>query len=336
MAETRQRLEVQLGQMRAQHDAGQQSETALREELKTWQARLEESRQGLAQAKQKLAGEQAKLPEMEQASRALQGQIDGQRERIAQAEQAFQLEQAHLAHAGKTLQGLEQREERLLAERAELAAPDAESLARLAQELEHSAAELSRQEALLAQLEAARSALDEQRGEPGPHADSRARAIHAGGQVAHPAEDPEPGRGEQQAHDWIARHQLASKPRLWQKIRVEAGWETAVESACGSACTRRCPTGCCSGCSMIRPRPSQRLYPGTDAGFRAGRVEAARGLRRGNGPPGWSGHRGLARAVLCGGGRTAPHDAYGFACASRSDQSRRPPIQPLRGELPRK
>jgi chromosome segregation protein len=31
--------------------------------------------------------------------------------------------------------------------------------------------------------------------------------------------------------DWIGRHQLASKPRLWQKLRVEAGWETAVESA---------------------------------------------------------------------------------------------------------
>jgi chromosome segregation protein len=30
--------------------------------------------------------------------------------------------------------------------------------------------------------------------------------------------------------DWITRHQLASKPRLWQKIRVEPGWEAAVES----------------------------------------------------------------------------------------------------------
>jgi chromosome segregation protein len=30
--------------------------------------------------------------------------------------------------------------------------------------------------------------------------------------------------------DWVERHQLASRPRLWQKIRVEPGWETAVES----------------------------------------------------------------------------------------------------------
>ena len=31
--------------------------------------------------------------------------------------------------------------------------------------------------------------------------------------------------------DWIDRHQLATRQRLWQKIRVEAGWESAVESA---------------------------------------------------------------------------------------------------------
>src|SRR5262249_56050426 len=31
-------------------------------------------------------------------------------------------------------------------------------------------------------------------------------------------------------HDWIERHQLSTRPRLWQKLRVEEGWETAVES----------------------------------------------------------------------------------------------------------
>ncbi|MFY9316677.1 MAG: chromosome segregation protein SMC, partial [Burkholderiales bacterium] len=31
-------------------------------------------------------------------------------------------------------------------------------------------------------------------------------------------------------HEWLARHQLASLPRFWQKIRIDHGWETAVES----------------------------------------------------------------------------------------------------------
>ena len=31
-------------------------------------------------------------------------------------------------------------------------------------------------------------------------------------------------------HAWLERHQLAALPRFWQKIRIEHGWETAVES----------------------------------------------------------------------------------------------------------
>jgi len=231
VAETRQRLEAQLGQMQAQRDAGQQSEAELREALRTWQARLDQSRHGLEQARQKLAEQQAKLPQIEKASRLLQGQIAGERERIAQAEQAFQLEQAHLAHAGKTLQGLEQREEKLLAERAELVAPDSSSIARLAQELEQSTAELSRQEALLAQLEAAHAALDGERQATVDGMQTLERELSAlDGRLLTLQKIQNQVEENSKLQDWITRHQIASKPRLWQKIRVEVGWETAVES----------------------------------------------------------------------------------------------------------
>ena len=232
VADTRQRLDTQLTQLRAQRDAGRQNEVEQHEALRTWETRLQESRAALEQARGKLAEEQLKLPQAEQEARLLQGRIAGDRERIAQAEQAFQVEQTHLEHAGKTLQGLEQREERLLAELADLVAPDAQRLARLAQELAQSSAELSRQEALLAQLEAARETLDRQR-----------RACVDGLQMLEREFSALEGRlltlqkiqnqveENSKIQDWIGRHQLTSKPRLWQKIRVEAGWETAVESA---------------------------------------------------------------------------------------------------------
>jgi chromosome segregation protein len=156
VAETRQRIEAQLAQLRAQRDAGQQGGAELREASRSWQERLEQSRGNLERARLRFVEEQAKLPLAEQAYRALQGRLAGERELIAQAEQAFQVEQAHLAHAGKTLQTLEQREERVLAERAELVAPDSQSLSRVGQELDRSSAELARQETLLDQLEARR------------------------------------------------------------------------------------------------------------------------------------------------------------------------------------
>ncbi|HKB63975.1 MAG TPA: chromosome segregation protein SMC [Burkholderiales bacterium] len=232
VGDTRQRLDAQLAQLRAQRDTGRQSEFDQREALRACEARLQESRDALEQARRKLADEQLKLPQAEQAARLLQGRVAGERERIAQAEQAFQVEQAHLAHAGKTLKGLEQREEKLLAERAELVAPDEQLRLHLAQELSQSGAELSRQEALLAQLEAAREALDGQRRACVDSLQLFERELSAlEGRLLTLQKIQNQVEENSKIQDWIGRHELASKPRLWQKIRVEAGWETAVESA---------------------------------------------------------------------------------------------------------
>src|SRR6266581_3840928 len=231
VADTRQRLEAQLAQMRAQRDAGRRNEIEQREALRGWETRLAESREALETAKRNLAEEQVKLPQAEQGVRLLQGRIAGERERIAQAEQAFQVKQAHLAHANKTLQALEHRGEKLLAEQGELIAPDAESLARLAGELGQSRGELSRQEALLGQLEAARAAVDERRRTGGDGLQTLEREIAAlEGKLATLEKIQGQVEENSKVQDWIAHHQLASKPRLWQKIRVEQGWETAVES----------------------------------------------------------------------------------------------------------
>ncbi len=232
VAETRQRLETQLVQLRAQHDTGQRQESELREAARTWQERLAQSREGLERARQKLGEEQAKLPQAEQAFRLLQGRIAAERERIAQAEQAFQLEQAHLAHSGKTLQGLEQREERLSAERAELVAPDSGLFARLAQELAQGSAELARQEALTAQVETARADLEERRQAATQKLQTLEREFSAlDGRLLTLQKIQNQVEENGQIQEWIGRHALASKPRLWQKIRVEPGWEAAVEAA---------------------------------------------------------------------------------------------------------
>ena len=232
VADTRSRLEAQLAQLRAQRDMGQQSQASLQEETRGWRMRLEQTREGLERSRRKFAEEQAKLPQMEQAFRSLQGRLAGERERIAQAEQAFQVEQAHLAHSGKTLQALEQREERLLAERGELAAPDVQLLSRLGQELTQSGAEVSRQEALLTQVEEARGALDAQRQTVMGKLQALERELSVlDGRLLTLQKIQNQVEENSKVHDWIDRHQLGSKPRLWQKIRVEAGWEAAVESA---------------------------------------------------------------------------------------------------------
>jgi chromosome segregation protein len=232
VAETRQRLESQLTQIRAQRDAGERGEIEQREALASWQARLADSREALEEAQRKLAEEQTKLPQIEQGARELQARIAGERERLAQAEQTFQVEQTHLAHSGKAVQSLEQREERLLAERGELVPPDSLRLQRLEEELAQSSAELSRQEGLLAQLEAAHAGLDEQRGAALEHLQTLEREFSAlDGRLLTLQKIQDQVEENSKIQDWLGRHQLTSRPRLWQKIRVEAGWEVAVESA---------------------------------------------------------------------------------------------------------
>jgi chromosome segregation protein len=231
VAETRQRLETQLAQIRAQRDAGRRNEVEQRDALGGWEARLAESRDALEKARRSLEEEKIKLPQAEQAARLLLGRIAGERELIAQAEQAFQVKQAHLAHANKTLQSLEQRSEKLLAECAELVVPDGDVMARLSGELGQSRAELSRQEALLAQLEGARGAVDERRRADTDALQTLERELSAlEGKLATLQKIQSQVEENSKLQDWITRHQLASKPRLWQKIRVEPGWEAAVES----------------------------------------------------------------------------------------------------------
>ena len=43
-------------------------------------------------------------------------------------------------------------------------------------------------------------------------------------QIQAAAEDNAPLR------DWLERHGLSSLPRFWQQVRIEPGWEVAVES----------------------------------------------------------------------------------------------------------
>src|SRR5256885_14691468 len=79
VADTRQRLEAQLAQMRAQRDAGRRDEIEQREALRGWETRLAESREALEGAKRNLAEEHVQLPQAEQGGRLLQGPIAGER-----------------------------------------------------------------------------------------------------------------------------------------------------------------------------------------------------------------------------------------------------------------
>jgi chromosome segregation protein len=231
LTETRQRVQAQLDQGRSSLMREELRSGELREAGALWQSQLEESGARLASAAEARLAEAEKLPQAEAVHRAAQDELAAQRTRIAETESSLDLEQTHAAHAEKTLQNLEARKQRLTVERGELAMPDSEALNALEQELEQGKGEIVRQQALLEQLEAARAGLEDQRGRAQEDLQALERelaAIDAKLITLQRIQRQSDENGK--VDEWLERQGLLARPRLWQKLVVQEGWETAVES----------------------------------------------------------------------------------------------------------
>jgi chromosome segregation protein len=234
---TRERLasEIRLaGERRVQTEAEQQAA-----ELETGQRR-EELAQAEEQAEilsERAAQASENLPEAETVWREAQAAVANVQREMAQFEQAIQLEEANQAHAERILDQHKARELRLMEEKDKLAGSDESALERQRMELE---TEQERMERLAEYLEAARAewpghearlrqarlALDEANREL-HRKEAEVAALHKMQAAAQ--------QTESEGAAWLERQGLGSVARLWQRIRVEEGWETAVEAALGEA-----------------------------------------------------------------------------------------------------
>lgn len=231
MTDTRQRLEARLLELGERQEQWRNQSTELESALSMWQQRHEKAVGLVAGSRDRSAAEAQKLPQVELAFREARDRVTASRTTMAQTTQAFQIEQTHISHAGKILQGLEQREERLLAEKAALALPDPEIVAKLSADLAALQAQSSGLEASLAQMEAELPGFASARQEAQAHL-QRTQQETGGleGRLAALRQIQNGVDENGKIHDWLEHQGLSSLPRLWQKITVEPGWENAVES----------------------------------------------------------------------------------------------------------
>ena len=234
---TRERL---AGEIRLAGERKTQTEA----ELDAADAETEQRQQELEQAEEQaeILSERAaqaseNLPEVEAAWRETQAAVAEVQRQMGQFEQAIQLEEANQAHAERILDQHKARELRLMDEKDKLAAADESALERQRMDLE---TEQERAERLAEYLEAARAEW------PGHEArlrqvrvalDQANRDLHR--QEAEVAAlkklQATAQQSESEGAAWLQRQGLGSVARLWQTIRVEAGWESAVEAALGEA-----------------------------------------------------------------------------------------------------
>ena len=229
--ETRQRLENQHNERRGQLVAWREQRSQLTQALHMWSSRQGGARQRVAQAQAGLAAETGKLPEAETVFRASQDKLNESRAALMRAEGRLQLEDANLANLQRTLAALAQRRERLEAELASLSEPDSNALdaaqARTAQLGAAAEAALGR----LNELQGAGGALVERESETSETQSlARQQLTAAEAQLATLLQIQKDAEDNAPLHGWLEKHQLAALPRFWQKLRIDTGWETAVES----------------------------------------------------------------------------------------------------------
>lgn len=235
LAATRERIARELQQAGERRAATEQERQAAEEETEQRRFELEQAEEQAEMLAERAAQAADHLPEVDAAWREAQAGVADAQHVLAQLEQTAQVEEANIAHGERALNQLKARELRLLEEQQRLAGQGEAEAERLAMELE---AEQERVERLGDYLETARAEA------PGHEAQLRqARAAQdAANRELHRLEahhaaltrlQSGANKAQSEGAAWLARFGLDSAPRLWQKIRVDAGWETAVEAALG-------------------------------------------------------------------------------------------------------
>jgi chromosome segregation protein len=229
--ETRQRLEAQHTERRTQLGSWRDQRAQLTLALHMWAARSGTAKENVLRKKNELEAQTARLPQAEQGFRAAQQSLDEKRSALIQAESRQQLEQANLAHLERAGQALGQRRERLEAELQTLEAPDLAASGALASRLAELGDAVAKAQASVEALQSECAALEEERTATA-EALAQAEREHAGAQaqLATLRQVQAAAGNDAKLRAWQDRHGLGTLPRLWQKLRIEHGWEAAVES----------------------------------------------------------------------------------------------------------
>ncbi|WP_269496268.1 chromosome segregation protein SMC [Castellaniella sp. S9] len=172
-----------------------------------------------------------RLPQLETGLREAAGRRDALRATLSRIEQDLALAAQAQRDADGQWRALDDRRARLEAERAALGAPDPAEIDRLEGECAVAQAKLEEAQDALAALEERLPGLE----------DARAGALRASQEARLDLEKLDARRqalialqekiqSEDALEPWLQRQELAAMGRLWQKLQVEPGWETALEA----------------------------------------------------------------------------------------------------------
>lgn len=229
--ESRSRLQAQLTSLTAQRDQWERQGTQQQEELAEAEMYLEEHAVRVEQGQHAVQELNERLPLLEQQWREAQLRTTESRAKIMQSQQQIELESAHQRNAGNILSGLAVRRERLAQEKNGLNLPDNAHLSNLTLQLEE---KRQQHEEAAMQLEQAQEQLplheQNRRSAQEQFASENTGLAQLEAKLTALKQLQEKVQTQGKVQPWLQKHELAELPRLWQKLHIEPGWETALES----------------------------------------------------------------------------------------------------------
>jgi chromosome segregation protein len=229
--ESRSRLQTQLNSLTAQRDQWERQGSQYREELTDAEMRLEEYAARVEQSQYAAQQQHDALPALEQAWRENQMKTTESRSKIMQVQQQIELESAHQRNASNILASLGARRERLLQEKNGLHLPDTAHLSNMKMQLEEKQALLEEARLQLEEAQELQPRLEEERRVAQAQVNAEAASnAQLEARLTALKQLQESVQTQGKVQPWLEKHQLGELPRLWQKLHVESGWETALES----------------------------------------------------------------------------------------------------------
>jgi chromosome segregation protein len=231
VVESRTRLQNQIGTLTAQRDQWDHQVRDTGEQIEEAQYLLEELAARVEGAQIAVEMQEERLPDLDAAWRAAQQGATEARARIMAVQQRIELAAAHGRNAAGILQTLATRRARLQQERGGLNLPDAGHLDNLRLQLEEKQLMLEEQTLLLEEAASRQEAVEQERRDAHAHATREAGAgARLEARLGALRQLQERVQTQGKVQPWLHKHELDTLPRLWQKLDIDTGWETALES----------------------------------------------------------------------------------------------------------
>lgn len=229
--ESRSRLQNQLAALNAQRNQWQTQGQDYQQQIEEAEFLLEELGGRVEQSQMAAEAQGERLPDLDAAWREAQHKTTESRAKIMQAQQQIELESAHQRNASNILNGLLTRRERLQQEKSGLNLPDSSHLANLRMQLEEKQQALEEQGMLLEEATEQQQRVEEERSAAQAQVNAETAAnAQLEARLSALKQLQERTQTQGKVTPWLQKHELDSLPRLWQKLHIEQGWETALES----------------------------------------------------------------------------------------------------------